>query len=356
MPAPTGRLTVLVLGVGGNVSQGILKALAQSPSAGRVIGACIDARAAGLYLCDRAYISPPAAEPDFVSWLTETCRAEGVDAVLSGVEPVLEVLAREAAALEAETGARCVTSPPEVLAIGQDKLATSRWLAAQGLAFPATAGLHDPSGVAAVVADCSFPLIVKPRRGKGSAGVRLVGSAAELHTLAGDAALIVQEHLGDPSVEFTAGCFCDRDGALQGSVVFRRSLAAGTTDHAVAGDFPAVRAAAESIAGALRPMGPLNVQMRETDRGPVAFELNVRFSGTTPVRVHLGFNEVEAALRHLVLDEDVPAFPANVRGTMLRYWNEVYVDADAMATLKADGCLADPAAADPVVGEWGMPR
>ena len=50
-------LTVLVLGVGGNVSQGILKALAISNLKCRVVGACISPLAAGLYTVDRAYVS-----------------------------------------------------------------------------------------------------------------------------------------------------------------------------------------------------------------------------------------------------------------------------------------------------------
>jgi hypothetical protein len=48
-------LGVLVLGVGGNVSQGILKALALCTLPVRVIGACISPLSLGLYTADRAY-------------------------------------------------------------------------------------------------------------------------------------------------------------------------------------------------------------------------------------------------------------------------------------------------------------
>ena len=46
-------LNVLVLGVGGNVSQGILKALAVSKLSCRVIGACIGSLSFGLYTVDQ---------------------------------------------------------------------------------------------------------------------------------------------------------------------------------------------------------------------------------------------------------------------------------------------------------------
>ena len=79
-------LTVLVLGLGGNVSQGILKALRLSTLPVRIVGACVSPASAGLYGADRALISPPAADPNFLDWLVDTCLSEHVDAVLTGVE------------------------------------------------------------------------------------------------------------------------------------------------------------------------------------------------------------------------------------------------------------------------------
>jgi len=85
-------MNVLVLGVGGNVSQGILKALALSALKCRVVAACITPEAFGLHTVDRAYVSPLANDPLFLNWLSEVCRKEKIDAVLSGVEPILYVL------------------------------------------------------------------------------------------------------------------------------------------------------------------------------------------------------------------------------------------------------------------------
>jgi carbamoyl-phosphate synthase large subunit len=73
--------------------------------------------------------------------------------------------------------------------------------------------------------------------------------------------------------------------------------------------------------------------MRIHEGRPTCFELNVRFSGTTPIRAHLGFNEVDAALRHFVLGEPVPELPRVESGTALRFWDEVYVDDAAIAEL-----------------------
>jgi carbamoyl-phosphate synthase large subunit len=299
------ELTVLVLGVGGNVSQGILKALAISELQHRLVAACVDPDAPALFRADARYVSPPAADPGFGDWLVDVCEREGVDAVLSGVEPVLEALAAGVDGLRAT----CVVSPPEVLEVGQDKLLTCRWLEKQGFAAPRCIDEGDKA---------DYPLIAKPRRGRSAGGVTEI-----VEPFIGRDDYVVQERLeGD---EFTVGCFCDREGQLRGSVAMRRELSHGTTVRAECGSYPEVRSEAERMAEKLRPLGPLNVQLKLTEDGPVAFELNVRFSGTTPLRARLGFNEVEAALRHLVLGEPPVDLPDARPGVVVRYWNEAYV-------------------------------
>src|SRR4029077_837656 len=66
-----------------------------------------------------------------------------------------------------------------------------------------------------------------------------------------------------------------------------------------------------------------NVQLRVTARGPVPFEINPRFSGGVSMRAHFGYNEVEMAVRDLVLDEPVPQ-PVTRSGCARRFWGEMY--------------------------------
>jgi len=350
----TAPLPVLVLGVGGNVSQGILKALAMGSLPCRVVGACVSPLSYGLYTADAAYVSPAARDPAFVPWLVDICRREGVRAVLSGVEAVLTVLAVHRAEIERETGAHVIVSDPDVLAIGDDKLGTARWLAAHGCNAPQSADAADADAVASLVAACGFPLIAKPRAGKGYAGVLVLHTPADLAYATAQPAYLVQEYLGSDDTEYTAGCYSDRDGRVRGVIAMRRELQEGTTYKAEVGDYPAVRAETRRIAAALRPMGPSNVQMRVADDGrPVCFEINVRFSGTTPMRAHFGFNDVEAALRHYVLDEPAVDLPDITSGVALRYWNEIYVDPTAVATLRQTGELADPHAFGVAMESYG---
>ena len=107
-------LNVLVLAVGGNVSQGILKALAACSLTCRVIGTDLDALQMGLYTVDRGYIAPHATAPKFLDWLVSLCNQESIDIILSGCEPVLRVLAPVRELIESATGAVCFVCPPEV--------------------------------------------------------------------------------------------------------------------------------------------------------------------------------------------------------------------------------------------------
>jgi len=327
------ELTVLVLGVGGNVSQGILKALALSKLPCRVVGACIGSGSAGLYMVERAYISPRADDQSFIEWLINVCHSEDVKAVLSGVEPILDVLACHANLIREHTGAICIVSSPECLAIGNDKLLTCKWLEKNRFNFPHYADAQDKVALEALVSECGYPLIAKPRWGKGSQDQIKIRHPREMEIIANQPGYVVQEYLGDPESEYTVGCFSDCQGRVRGAIVMQRELLQGTTYRVVLGEFKEIRNEAVRIAAALKPIGSCNIQLRMSHDCPTCFEINTRFSGTTPIRAHFGFNEVEAALRCYVLNEPAFDLPLVTEGVVLRYWNEIYVDSKSRALL-----------------------
>jgi carbamoyl-phosphate synthase large subunit len=102
-----GIATVLVLGVGGNVSQSSSRRCARDRRRSRIVAACISPISAGLYAGDVALLSPRADEAGFADWVADVCLREHVDGVFSGVEPVLLALAPHAASLRARGAARC---------------------------------------------------------------------------------------------------------------------------------------------------------------------------------------------------------------------------------------------------------
>ena len=73
----------------------------------------------------------------------------------------------------------------------------------------------------------------------------------------------------------------------------------------------------------IRPLGPLNFQLCLTKKGPTIFEINPRFSGTTPLRNIFGLNEIQVLLNSL---ENKRLNKIQLKtGTIYRYFNDYFL-------------------------------
>ena len=60
-------------------------------------------------------------------------------------------------------------------------------------------------------------------------------------------------------------------------------------------------------------------------KGPVPFEFNARFSGTTSIRSHYGFNEPEMFINNFYLGKKIKK-PKIRNGIAFRYIDEIFLD------------------------------
>lgn len=337
------EIKILVLGAGGNVSQGIIKALRNADFSGRkvkITGACISPDSIGLFLCDSAAVSPYANEEAFLPWLIGFCNREQIRIVLTGVEENIMAISAGMDRFRKETDAVFVASDMDKLKIGQDKLLTCEWLEKNGLHFPQYCCCSEESKIEELIEKAGFPLIVKPRTGKGSHGVKRIENREELAFYIGKAEYVLQECIGDESKEYTVGCYVDKQGILKETIVMHRKLIDGSTAVAKVVKESAVQSEAERICRAFAPRGPLNIQMRVNEKGEaVCFELNVRFSGTTPMRAHFGYRDVEAMVKEYLFDESVDDCFRVREGTACRYVNELYMIGEPIGDLRKEGVL-----------------
>jgi len=336
-------LTVLVTGAGALLGQGILRALRASSLRARIVTGDPDPRAAGHWLGDAAVLLPMASDPDFVARIEAIIERERVGVLLVGTDVELAALAAARPALEARHGVHVVVSPPEVVEIADDKWLTARFLADHGLPFARSALVSDPAAVRALIDEIGLPLFAKPRRGARSVGARVLRDERAAEDALREPGLVIQELLPETDGEHTAGCLVV-GGRCAGVVVLRRDLRDGNTyrayhDAACDRFVPFVIRAAE----ALGPYGPCNFQFRVRDGEPVVFEINGRFSGTTPLRALFGFNEVEHVIRHLV--QGVPVPPVELRdGAVLRTTSDLFIEPAELERFRRDGRLDAPAA------------
>ncbi|MBR5076741.1 MAG: ATP-grasp domain-containing protein [Bacteroidales bacterium] len=334
-------MNVLVLGAGGNVSQGIITALKLSGFPCRIIGACVSFDSLGLYFCDAAYISPYANDAGFVEWVINLCNKEQVDIVMTGVEENILVLERERRKFETGTKAKFVSCDEKQLSIGANKLLTARWLEQNGCHFPLSAGINDEDELRRMILKVGFPLIAKPNSGKGSHGIVLAHSMADLTPLMGKD-YCVQEYLGTESEEYTIGCYADHTGKMCEMIILHRELKHGTTFMAEVVENDDIRKECMKICSAFKPKGPLNIQLRLHNGKPVCFELNVRFSGTTPIRARFGYNDVAAMIEEYVNGGDPEKYLLPLcQGKVYRYYNEAYIDEAMQEVLKSNKEVQD---------------
>lgn len=302
-----------------------------------------DHRAAGHWLGDVAHSIPLAKDPQFIPTLERLVKAERIDVLFVGTDVELGLFAAEKARFAA-LGTKVVVSSPRVVETADDKWLTAQFLRENGFPFPRTALANDAASCRALAAEAGFPLFAKPRRGARSVGARVVKSNIDLEALLSPSSdLVVQEYLPDDPGEFTAGAVGAVDGSIGGVVVLRRDLRDGNTFRAYHDGSDRYEARIAQIAKTLGVEGPSNFQFRVKNGEPVVFEINARFSGTTPLRALFGFNEVSAIIDNLI-DGTPIARPTLRAGTVLRVWSDIFVQPDQLATFSTAGSLERPSA------------
>jgi carbamoyl-phosphate synthase large subunit len=323
--------TILITGVGGPQGQAILKAARRSALPCRILGTDRMELSAGLWWVDRPFVTPCVSQAKaYCAALGRICDQERPRLILPGSDGELRLLARIADRLQQQYGATVVTAPAEALCIGMDKWHTASFLEREGFAFPETVRLEEAEAVEPLIGRRGFPLIAKPCVGAGSSLLfKIVSHAALDYVKRLPVPMVLQEYLHPDDQEYTVAVYTAQDGAIAGSIAFRRELVAGNTYRAWVSHEPSIHREAAAIARALKMVGPCNVQLRLTGRGPVAFEINPRFSTSTAMRAHFGYNEVEMCLRDYVFQEPIPP-PRVTDGIALRFWEELYLDEDGV--------------------------
>jgi len=322
-------INVLVTGTGGGVGQSIVKALKISRLDCKIITTDMCPLAAGIYRGDKGYLVPPATSSNFIDTIIEICKRENIDIVFIGSDPELPVFAVNKRRIEEETGAKVIVSSPEVVKVGYDKWETYKFLKDHNLPYPLSAL---PEDMYDLVEEVGFPLIVKPRIGSASKDVYVAKNMEELQIFIKRVDNpIIQEYLKPEEEEYTSGVIMFNEKIL-GIITMKREIKCGTSYRVLIDYYENVKSAVTEVAKLLSPFGPCNFQMRVTEKGPVTFEINPRFSGTTALRAASGFNEPEAVINYLMFDRESTL--SYNRGVAMRYWNEVYITFDEYFRLK----------------------
>ena len=313
----SGNKRVLVTGAGGPAGVAVIRSLLKRADVD-VYAGDMDGWASGLYLvpAGRRRILQPGLSPDFVDGIKRLCADDALDVVISTVDVELSPLA----ARRDELGAVLAAPSLATLDVTLDKWELARRCTPL-LRVPVTRLLNDEG----IALKWTFPVIVKPRRGAGSRGVRLVPDAAALAAIGADESLIIQEHL--PGAEYSVDVMAAADGTVVAAVPRTRTRVdsgvsiAGRTVHD-----EALESTAAAVAKAIGLRGVANVQLRlDTEGVPALLEVNPRFPGALPLTIAAGV-DMPSLVLDLALGLDIPAKLDFRDLANVRFLEDVFVD------------------------------
>lgn len=311
---------VLVTGAGGPAGVAVIRSLLARDDV-QVLAADMDGWASGLYLVDAAdrRIVPAGKSAGFVDELIGMCEADGIDVLFSTVDVELPGLAARRDDLLA-VGTALAAPSIETLTVCLDKYLLAERCAGS-LAVPETR-LLNPEGVAH---DWSFPVIIKPRSGAGSRGVRLIPDRETLASLGTDESILIQENL--PGDEFSVDVLAALDGSVIAAVPrSRERVDSGVSIAGRTVKRDELSRTAADVARAIGLTGVANVQLRYSTEGiPALLEVNPRFPGAMPLTIAAGV-DMPSLLLDLVTGAGAPETVDFVELANVRFLEDVFLD------------------------------
>ncbi|MGS0748832.1 ATP-grasp domain-containing protein [Halpernia sp. GG3] len=319
------------------LGQGILRLLQISNFAKKIYTADPDPRSTGHWLGDYAVTIPKATDENYIEAIRKIVTDFKIDAVLVGTDVELPILAKYKEEFTSKYNCKIIVSDETVINIANDKFLTAEFLEKNNFSFPFSVMANDEHKLIEIEDRLGFPLFAKPFDGARSLGIKKISNHKELMEIYDpNSNLVVQQFLPEDEGEFTCGCLVVK-GKCVAIVTLKRDLRDGNT-------YRAYRDSETSkydefiipIAEKLNADGPVNFQFRILDDKPVIFEINGRFSGTTPLRHFFGFNEVEALLKFYLYGENIKK-PELENGIVMRVWSDIFVDEDQFKKLNTNG-------------------
>lgn len=234
---------------------------------------------------------PLADSPDFVEAISTICNDEKIDLLILGVDEELYYRDQIAEKISVVTKLFCPSQ--SVINLMLDKYELMMFLTSNRLTAPETILYSDEHKL-------EYPLILKPRKGRGSRGVYLVYNREELMcyrllSKVTDNDLVLQEYA--QGQEYTVMLVSDINNVLQAVVPVRVDIKKGITIKAEIVKNDKIINYCKTIHKLINGSGIYNIQLIETISGDIMpFEINPRISTTSCMSIVAGIDLFEVFL------------------------------------------------------------
>ncbi|HEU4481732.1 MAG TPA: ATP-grasp domain-containing protein [Nitrososphaeraceae archaeon] len=308
---------VLVPGAGGPAGINTIKSLRLSLFKGNIVSTDSNSLSAGFFLSDFYYVIPPYDDKFFVEKLLKIIKEQNIKVLMpsSGFDIYGYSLNYD---LIVEYGAIPIVSRRKVLEICRDKLLSYKFLSNR-FPFAFTCEYHEKID--------TFPLIAKPRFGKGSNNIIKIENKLDLKYVLGKFKnMIFQEYL--PGTEYTVDVLSDlTEKPIMAIPRIRIDTKAGISVKGKIKRDLMIENLCKKTAETLGIKGPCCIQLKESENGELKIiEINPRFGGGTIFTTLAGANFPAMLLEMISNNNNNLIIPKVSEVTVLRYFEEIVIE------------------------------
>ncbi|MBR1603140.1 MAG: ATP-grasp domain-containing protein [Synergistaceae bacterium] len=264
----------------------------------KIYGLDVNNTAPALAYCDKAIITCPMRDANYIKSLINICSSENIDLVIPTIDTDLYILSQHKQDFK-QINTRVLISEPDKIKLCRDKNLTAKFFADCGLNAPTTFNDYKKYNL-------TWPAFIKPKDGSSSINANKANNFNELELYAQRLhdGYIIQNFIS--GTEYTVDIFCDFDGNAL-SIVPRERIAVRSGEVLKTKIFMDAKiiSEAELIIKHFKPCGPLTVQLiRDNLTGQDYFiEINPRFGGGAPLSIKAGARSPELLLKLLAHQE-----------------------------------------------------
>ncbi len=278
-------LRILITGVAGDIGFGVGKILRHHFLDSFLLGVDIDSNNPALVIFDMFKKIDRADSDTYEKNMIDLVKSMNINLIIPTSEAEISIFWKIGLVNFFEkNNIKVLILSNKIVKNSLDKFKTYEFLKNNELEYPDTYLAND------FKSQDKFPMIFKLRSGQGSKGLRIIYSHSDIKESELSDTNIIQEYLSDDNQEYT--CCVFSDGKIYRTINIKRKLKGGFTHSGEVVESELIDSYIKEIAKLLKLQGSINLQLRITNRGPVLFEINPRFSSTVVFRDKLGFRDL----------------------------------------------------------------
>lgn len=266
---------------------------------GSVIAADCSELAPAIYEADKYYIVPRIDDPNYINKITEICRIEKIDGILSLIDPELSIIAAHKEELKA-LGTTLIGSDYHVCELSLDKYKMYCWLKEHGYRTAVSFIDKEKALRALQQKNIHYPVFLKPVKGSASIDIVKAYDKKDLEFLwETNKNLMIQEY--QYGQEIGVDVYVDLISHKPVSIFAKKKLRmrSGETDKSVSYKDEKLFLLVKQFVEEAGFLGQVDIDLFEKDGEYYISEVNPRFGGGYPHAYECGINSIKMILKNL---------------------------------------------------------